>query len=81
MRRTLRILPFNLRLGRSQLPYFLLGALADVISTLFRVRSIVGQQFHSSLCILQRQIFLTICEVSIRQTVIYRSVKWGTSSH
>ena len=45
-------LPFTLRIGRSQLLYFLLGALSDVIAALFTVHSIVRKQLHSSLCTL-----------------------------
>src|SRR6266849_4720629 len=45
-------LPFTLRIGRSQLLYFLLGALADVIAALFPIHSIVRKQLHSSLRIL-----------------------------
>jgi hypothetical protein len=45
-------LPCTLRMGRSQLLYFLLGALADVIAAGFRVDSIGCEQLHSSLGVL-----------------------------
>jgi hypothetical protein len=45
-------LPLTLRIGRSQLLYFVLGALAYVIAALFPIHSIVRKQLHSSLCIL-----------------------------
>lgn len=62
---------FTLGLGRSQLVYLLFGALSDGIAALFGVRSVVRKQFDSFLCVLQRHIFLVICEVGIRQAVIY----------
>jgi hypothetical protein len=74
-------LPFTLRIGRSQLLYFLLGALSDVIAALFPVHSIVSQATPQlSLHSVAPDLFAhrqgrrpTHCHI--------RSVNWGTPSH